>query len=165
MQGLLLLGMLLLLTTAVHDIMARTVPNRLAAAVAAVGTAVQLMQGALLPAALAALLVFVVAALCWRHGLMGGGDVKLLAATALLVPPGSVPALIAAISLFGAALAFVYLASRRRVTLGRSTAPHGLMARAMRAERWRLRRGGPLPYAVAIASGAAFIIITGTLLP
>ena len=159
-QGLLLLALAMLATAAMHDVMARTVPNRLAASLAATGLGLQAIQGSLLFGTLAALAVFFAAVLCWRRGWMGGGDVKLLGATALLVPPASVPALVAAISLFGGALALIYLLARHRVTTSHIGLPRGLVARAIRAERWRLRRGGPLPYAVAIACGAAFIILT-----
>ena len=159
-QGLQLLGLTLLAVAALRDIMARTVPNQLAAALAAAGLVLQALQGTLLAGTGAAVLVFVLAALCWRRGWMGGADVKLLGAAALLVPPAAVPILVATISLFGAALAFVYLLARRRVTVPRLV-PAGFAGRVIRAERWRLRRGGPLPYAVAIASGAAFVVATG----
>jgi len=163
MQGLLLACLALLAIAALHDVMARTVPNQLAAALAVAGLGVQTIQGTLLFGTLAALAVFVLAALCWRRGWMGGGDVKLLGATALLVPPASVPMLIATISICGGALAFIFLLARRRVTVPRMARPAGLFSRVVRAERWRLRRGGPLPYAVAIASGAALVIATGGL--
>jgi prepilin peptidase CpaA len=32
--------------------------------------------------------------------------------------------------------------------------PHSLIARIAKAEAWRLRRRGPLPYGAAIAAGA-----------
>lgn len=164
-HSLLLLSLLLLTTAALHDLVTRTVPNRLAAALATLGFGVQVLQGAVLMAALAALAVFALAALCWQRGWMGGGDVKLLGAAALLVPPSSVPAMIAAITMAGLPLAVIYLLCRHRVTLSRGLAPPGLLARIARIERRRLRRGGPLPYAVAIASGVAFIIATEGLLP
>jgi prepilin peptidase CpaA len=34
-----------------------------------------------------------------------------------------------------------------------------LLARALRVEQWRIRRGGPLPYACAIAAGGLFILL------
>jgi prepilin peptidase CpaA len=34
-----------------------------------------------------------------------------------------------------------------------------LLARALRVERWRIHRGGPLPYACAIAAGGLFILL------
>ncbi len=154
-------GALLLLGAALHDVAARTVPNRLAAAVALDGLAMQAMQGALPAAAASAAAVFGFAALCWRHGWMGGGDVKLLAAAALLVAPAFVPMLLCATALAGGLLAVPYLIARRRLSAPDPIRPDGLLRRALRAERWRLRRGGPMPYAVAIASGALFVLHHG----
>ena len=92
---------------------------------------------------------------------MGGGDVKLLGAAALLVPPELVPAMIAATALAGGVLGLLYLVARRRISRPGNAKPAGLMQRAFRAERWRLRRGGPMPYAVAIACGAVFVLSHG----
>ncbi len=158
-------GAVLLLAAALHDVMARTVPNGLAAAIAVAGLATQAIQGSFLAGVPAALLVFVLAALAWRRGWMGGGDVKLLGATALLVPPELVPSLLAAVALSGGLLALPYLVARRRLPRPdpRASRPPGLLSRAVRAERWRLRRGGPMPYAVAIASGAFFVLSHGGL--
>jgi prepilin peptidase CpaA len=89
---------------------------------------------------------------------MGGGDVKLLGAVATIVPPGHVAQFIVAVTLAGAALALVYLAARRIIPAPDARRPARLVARAIRAERWRINRGGPLPYALAIAAG--FLIIT-----
>ena len=163
-HGLLLLSLLLLAIAALHDVVTRTVSNGLVAALAATGLGIQVLQGELLMAALAALAVFSVAALGWQRGWMGGGDVKLLGAAALLVPPSSVPTMIAAITMAGLPLAIIYLLCRHRITLRRGLVPPGLLGRIARIERRRLRRGGPLPYAVAIASGVAFIIATEGLL-
>lgn len=160
----LLLSLLLLAIAALYDVVTRTVPNRLAAALATLGLGIQVLQGELVMGALAALAVFALAALCWHRNWMGGGDVKLLGAAALVVPPSSVPAMIAAITMAGLPLAVIYLLCRHRITLGRGLAPPGLLARFARIERRRLRRGGPLPYAVAIASGVAFILATEGLL-
>ena len=157
------LGVALLLAAALHDVAARTVPNRLAAATATAGLLLQALQNNLPTAILAATIVFVLAALLWRRGWMGGGDVKLLAATALLVPPETVPALIAAIALAGGLLALPYAIARKRLPRSTTQRPEGLLPRALRVERWRLRRGGPMPYAVAIASGALFVLVQGGL--
>ena len=156
-------GAALLIAAALHDVVARTVPNRLAAAIAILGLAIQGLQGSLLVAVPAAIAVFIGAALCWRRGWMGGGDVKLLGAAALIVPPETIPALLCTIALAGGLLAFVYLAGRRRERRPVDAKPISLAARALRAERWRLRRGGPMPYAVAIACGAFFVLYSGGL--
>jgi prepilin peptidase CpaA len=157
----LLAAIALLSAAALHDAAFRTIPNQLAAALALCGLALRASSGNLPGAIIAALIVFVAAAFCWRRGWMGGGDVKLLGATALLVPPGHVPMMLASVAIAGGALTLPYLAARRRLpppALARPTAWH---ARILRAERWRLRRGGPLPYAVAIAAGAGIAIAQG----
>ena len=158
-------GLLLLCGAAVHDMAARTVPNRLAAAVAGCGLVAQFANGDLMWSILAALAVFVTAAFMWRRGWMGGGDVKLLGAAALLAPAASVPAMLAATALAGGALALPYAIARRRLKPPRGARPPNLLARAWRAERWRLGRGGPMPYAVAIACGTIFVLAPSLSLP
>jgi prepilin peptidase CpaA len=116
--------------------------------------------------------VFVLTGLCWKRGWLGGGDVKLLGAAAIVVPPVLVPPFIAAVALAGGVLGLVYLASGRLIPAARPrrptdrpsgdrpiNRPAGLLSRAWRLERRRLSRGGPLPYAVAIAAGGMFIFL------
>ena len=98
---------------------------------------------------------------------MGGADVKLLGAVAIVLPPGVVSMFAIAMSLAGAAHAITYMLARRVVTppppLASPGAPSSrrLLSRALRAERWRISRGGPLPYACAIAFGFLFVICNG----
>lgn len=157
--GLLIASVAILLAAALHDIVARTVPNWMAAVLALLGFASQALHGSLLTGLLAALIVFVLAAVAWRGGWMGGGDVKLLGAATLVVPPGDAANFIATVALVGAALALLYLVARRIVGAPGPARPVHLFGRALRAERWRIRRGGPLPYACAIAGGFLFITL------
>jgi len=123
-----------------------------------------------------ALAVFLAGAVCFARGWLGGGDVKLLGAVAVAMPPLAVPTFIAAVAMAGGVLSLVYLALGRllRVVRRRPLAqpplaqpplgqPIGrtvnLLSRAWRLERRRLSRGGPLPYAVAIAAGGMFIFL------
>jgi prepilin peptidase CpaA len=89
--------------------------------------------------------------------------VKLLGAAALGMPASSVLTFIAAVAMAGGVLAVFYLVARRLMPFRRSPRPNGTVARALRAERWRISRGGPLPYACAIAAGALFINLSGRL--
>ena len=151
----------LLLTAALHDAAFRTVPNRVAVLLAGCGIALRISAGDL-PAGLAAAgLVFAAATICWRRGWMGGADVKLLGAAALLVPPLQVPALLAAVAIAGGLLTLPYLLARNRLARAATGRPTSLLARVARTERRRLRQGGPLPYAVAIAAGAGFTVLQG----
>jgi prepilin peptidase CpaA len=154
-------GLGLVLVASLHDIVARTVPNGLALALAVAGTAAAVLNGYLIGSFLAAGGVFVLSVFCWRRGWMGGGDVKLLGAAALGMPPSSVPMFVAAVAIAGGLLALVYLAARQLVSIPAAPRPNRLFARAMRVERWRIGRGGPLPYACAIAAGFLFVIVSG----
>jgi prepilin peptidase CpaA len=151
----------LLLVASLHDIAARTIPNNLVLALAVAGLSVSVLDRHLLGSLLAASGVFAVSALCWSRGWMGGGDVKLLGAAALGIPASSVLPFIAAVAMAGGVLAVFYLIAQRLVPFRRSPRPTGMLARALRAERWRISRGCPLPYACAIAAGALFINLSG----
>jgi prepilin peptidase CpaA len=163
----LLAAAVILAGAAVHDIAARTIPNSLVLVIAALGLLVRFAEADLPWGLLAATLVFAAATIAWRFGIMGGGDVKLLAAVALLVPPAAVPSLVLAVALAGGVLGFLYIAMGRlmpaRTLSPRPAGPDAtVMARALRAEAWRIRRRGPLPYAVAIVAGTfATLAVTG----
>ncbi|WP_439548482.1 prepilin peptidase [Falsiroseomonas sp.] len=147
------LAALALIAAALHDVVARTIPNAIPAFVALLGLALRAAEGDLAWGLLAFVLVFALAVIAWRYHVMGGGDVKLLAACALLPAPGSVADMMVAIALAGGALSLFYLAFRGRRPLPIPPRAASLPARAWRAEIWRLRRGGPLPYGVAICGG------------
>ena len=155
------LALPVLALAAMRDVAVRRIPNRMAGAVALVGLLRQVAAGGiLLPAGLlAAGVVLLFASLLWLRGLMGGGDVKLLAATALLVPVAQVPVLLLAVALAGGLLSLFHILARallpRRFP---GPAPKGAVRRVLRCEAWRIGRGAPLPYGVAIAAGAAFIV-------
>ena len=147
------------LAASLHDIAARTIPNSLALALGVAGIAIGTMHGYLFGSLFAAGSVFVFSAFCWRCGWMGGGDVKLIGAAALGMPLSSVLTFVAAVAVAGGLLALLYLGARHLVSAPAALRPHGLLARAVRVERWRIRRGGPLPYACAIAGGFLFVIV------
>jgi prepilin peptidase CpaA len=149
----------LILAASLHDIVTRTIPHSLLLALAVAGIATGATGGYLFGSLIAACSVFVVSALCWRRGWMGGGDVKLLGAAALAIPPNSILMFVAAVSIAGGLLALLYLAARPLVRAPLPVRPDGLLARAVRVERWRIGRGGPLPYACAIAAGFLFVIV------
>jgi len=146
-----------LLFAAAHDVAVRTVPNLVSLVVAAAGLGLNALDGHLVPALFGAGLVFAGSWHCWRRGWIGGGDVKLLSACALLVPPASVPELILSTAIAGGMLALLYLALGAvlaRPLPGRpAPRPSGLLGRVWHAERRRIRRRLSLPYACAIAAG------------
>jgi len=93
------------------------------------------------------LVVFAAGAGLFALGAMGGGDVKLLAALALATGLPGLPGLLGPILLSGGVLAFALLVARR-LAPALWHAPRPLPA--------LLTDGAPLPYAVAILSGALF---------
>jgi prepilin peptidase CpaA len=112
----------------------------------------------LLPALFSASLVFAGTWHCWRRSWIGGGDVKLLTACALLVQPASVPELIVSCALAGGALALLYLALERLLPANVPTVPVGRFARIWQAERHRIAGRTSLPYACAITAGVALTL-------
>jgi prepilin peptidase CpaA len=144
-----------------HDAIARTIPNGIPATLALIAVVPLLQSQAAWHGLLTAGLLFGAALLLWRFGWLGGGDTKLLGAIGLLVAPDRIGGTVAVIALAGGLLTLPYLACRGRIDRPAPARPTGLVARALRAERFRLRRGGPLPYAIAIAIGTTFGLLGG----
>jgi prepilin peptidase CpaA len=140
-MSVLLAGALLppLVWAAVSDLRCRLIPDAAVLAVALLAVPRALWGGMGTPAFAEAFLVFCGGALLFRFGLMGGGDVKLLAACALHFPGGTLSFLVL-VSLAGALLAVCY-------------ALPGAWRR--RAGREDPRAGKGIPYGVAVAAGAA----------
>ena len=152
--------MVLLVAASISDLAARSVPNWMPVALAAGGLAMQIASHHLAAAILVTIAVFMIAAWCWRRGLMGGGDAKLLAAVSLVVRPASVGMLVVAIALAGGVLALAYAALRCLPRAHSTHAARHRIARMLRVERRRIQRGS-IPYAVAIAGGTAYMLATG----
>ena len=175
----------LLLHAALHDIAARTIPHATCLALAAIGLLQRSRDHHLVMAITAAAGVFAACAVLWRLRWLGGGDVKLIAASCCLVAPGDVPALLVGIAISGGLLACGYLlamrwlggaggmraqARRAHIRCGHDRRAHdqgghdrgGLVARIARLEAWRIRRRGALPYGVAISAGTLLHIFGGS---
>jgi prepilin peptidase CpaA len=102
-----------------------------------------------------AALVFVVGALCFSRGYLGGGDVKLLTAATLWAGPGQTPALLAITGLFGGLLALFLLTpfGAYAAQAGRALLGHTAAAAATDPS-------GQVPYGVAIAGAALLVTIS-----
>jgi prepilin peptidase CpaA len=151
----------LLAYAGLHDLAFRTVPNSVSIAIVACGVAAHLMTGDLVRAILTSLAVFALVFLAWYAKTLGGGDAKLLASTAFAIPAAAVFTLLFATALAGGVLAFGFLALRPILPATSPSRPPRLTRRILRAEVWRIRRRGPLPYAVAISAGGAYALLAG----
>jgi prepilin peptidase CpaA len=159
--GFFILASALLIYAALHDLAARTVPNWLSVALLLIGVCARVADHSLLAGLAAAAIAFVLLFGVWIGGAMGGGDVKLWAATVLVVPPfwQSQLAFFLDVVVLGGVLALIYLALSFLVPRVRASSAGGLFKRAVRAELWRIRRRASLPYACAIAGGAFAILL------
>lgn len=151
--------LILLLLASLHDMATRTVPNALVTILAVASFTGAVIDGHLQSSLLVGFGVFAAGALCWRRGWLGGADVKLLAATSVVLPPASIIEFILAVAIAGGGLAILYLGAGPFARGHLSHRPHGLLTRILRAERWRIGRGGPLPYACAITAGFLYITL------
>lgn len=141
-QGLLALLALLLVVIAVIDVRTFTISNRLNLAIALLApvywlaAGLPLWPGAAIQVAVAAG-VFLLLAIPFYMGMMGGGDVKLAAALALWFPPVATLRFLVIMAIAGGVLTLAVLV----------------------VHRLRGRPGSPeVPYGVAIAFGALVIL-------
>lgn len=151
----------LLVYVATLDVATRTIRNDVCLLLALLGIARQLASSMQLAESLiAATLLFLLLFALYQRGGIGGGDVKLLAALAIGLPPVALIELLTVTSLAGGVLALVHLVMR--VLPYPKLAPVGssLARRVYAIERWRHVRHAPLPYGVAIACGGIWTILS-----
>lgn len=139
----------LILTAAVEDARRLVIPNRLTAGICLLWPfhlATGLSLAATVGAVGCAAAVFGFGALLFARGLVGGGDVKLLAAATLWAGPAATPSLLLGTAIAGGLLGLFLLT------------PLGRLATA-----WRKTDAAPvanpMPYGVAIAAAALFVTI------
>ena len=164
----LLAGLAVLTASAGTDLKERQIPNELAAAVAAVGLVqgLALRPGQVWLSLVVALVVFCGLGVLSHYRIIGGGDLKLISAVTLLVPPERVGQLLIEIALAGGVVACFYLLAGyalRSLSATPSLAadaagPEAGFALAIRTERDRIAAGGPMPYALAVLGGALIYV-------
>lgn len=145
-------AILLLFFAAVTDIRAREIPDWISGAFVLLGLLMVPVLG--WHGIVGGAVIFCVFFVLWLLRLIGGGDVKLIAASSLLFSPSQQLWYIFHIAIAGGVLAAVYLAFRGRLRVP----SFRRFGRAVRVECWRIRRGAPLPYAIGIASGFVWTI-------
>jgi prepilin peptidase CpaA len=152
----------------VTDVTCRIIPNRLVFVVLFCGLGLRLFSGfdALLTSLLSATAVLAALSLLGANDLLGWGDVKLIAAVTFVVPANRVIPLLFDIALAGGLLSCLYMAirltMRRALRFSSEAGRHiGLLRSLARQEVARVVRNEPMPYALAIAGGVAYGLITG----
>jgi prepilin peptidase CpaA len=142
---------------AASDIASRRIPNVLVLTVGLLGLTVSAGSHQLLSGVAAAIASLCLGVPMWRRGLVGGGDVKLAAATAAWVRLDQMVAFVLVVALCGGLLSLVALlrasAAERRLVRANATA-------SLATSRIMVARsaGTSIPYGVAIAVGAGLVM-------
>jgi prepilin peptidase CpaA len=152
------------------DLKERIIPNRMVGWVAASGLGLSLVlrPDQIWIGLLAASFCIVALGTLAHVRVMGGGDVKLLSAATLLVPPGRIVELIVYTAIAGGMLSAAYLLARQIVRHREPALSCSLTAAGSAAghppETWRSREYAriaahcPVPYAIAILGGVAGVL-------
>jgi prepilin peptidase CpaA len=171
---LLTVGVAALVAAALVDLRSRIVPNRLVLIIAVCGIGIQLLSspGWIWLSLLASASIVVVLGLLAHHDLMGGGDVKLIGAVALLFPASEILSLLLSVAIAGGAMSCIYLVLRAnvmRIPKARfcSSDPHEetqnmswSRENLLSGERLRIAAGEPMPYAFAVLGGVLYRIVS-----
>ncbi|GAA4712239.1 prepilin peptidase [Sphingomonas lutea] len=140
----------LLVAAAIQDAVQLKISNYISGAALLAGVAAAVLSGLELAVwqNLAVLvLTLTIGTMMFSRGILGGGDVKLLAAVALWTDLFGAVRLVTSIFIFGGILALI-------IILGRAVAPQKLSERVA-----VLRPKMGIPYGIAIAVGTLFIVI------
>lgn len=142
------------------DVLTRRVPDWTAGLLAVLGIIVRLMEGprSLGMSVAATVVLFAILLIIYARNAIGGGDVKLATAIALGLTPLATVQFVIVTAIVGGVIGVFYLVLRHTGGCLPAPAGAGLPARLWAVERWRARRRG-IPYAIAIAAGAAYVLV------
>ena len=158
---LLLVAGVLLLYAALHDVAVRTVPDWLSVAMLVLGVGLRLLDHGLLEAVIIAGITFAVLFMLWLLGFMGGGDVKLLGAVAIVLPIAALPTFIVAMSIAGALQAAIYLSLRHIIPQPDHVRPVGFGGGLARTIGDRVGREGSTVLSIGPAANASTGAVLG----
>lgn len=154
-----------LLLSAATDLKQRIIPNELVVVIALCGLLLGLAMrpGQVGISLVVAAAVFLILGFLCRYGVLGGGDVKLMAAVTLLVPPGGIGNLLIGIALAGGLLSCFYLGASyfARDALAGSCEPAGEIGSFIERPEIvhvRAKSREEVPYAVAILGGVIWYV-------
>jgi Flp pilus assembly protein protease CpaA len=149
------------------DIATRTLPGRIAAAIAVVGIIGQLLacSSAVLVSVVVTVGLFGHLVALHTYGLFGGGEVRPAAGVCLGFSPMASCQFVYLTAMAGGVLAVLHPVPRHAVrNLPFSPPPRGrsLLRRVFHAERRRIARHGSLSYGVVIACGGIWTVLYGS---
>lgn len=154
-----------LAAASVVDLRRRIIPNEAVAIVALCGVALAFAsrpQTVWISLGLG-LGVLVALGLVARLTQFGGGDIKMIAAVSLLVPPERLTGLLLVITVAGGLLSVIYLVLRRMLRAGpraRLTDGDNSFRRFLAVERARIMASPTVPYALAILAGVVAYVLS-----
>lgn len=154
------------LFTVHQDISTRHIPNEATLAIALLG-AIRIIAsdhaGAAMLTFVAAAVVLAAALLLWWKGIVGGGDVKLVAATALLIGHQNIIRFLFLMSVCGAVLAISALLGRKRGLALRGILPVAKSTAGKSSEQSEtLLHRSSVPYGAAIAVAGSIVLMLHT---
>ena len=173
MMCLLLISSLYILVS-VNDVIYRKIPDAFPALITSIGLGMLVINGDWLEGfttlGLAAATFLVLALLCMA-GKLGGGDVKLIAASVLLIGANSFFDFLLLTALVGGVLSLVYIAafmilkllptpSATAATSSSNKTWKSRLSLLWRIERRRILRRSSIPYGVAISGGSILSLAT-----
>jgi prepilin peptidase CpaA len=173
---LLLIICVIYILVSAYDISFRTIPDIFPVSIAAIGSGLLLVNGDWVSATTTlglAVTTYLLLALLCIYGKIGGGDVKLLAASVLLVGAGFFVDFVLLTALAGGVLSLAYLAanlflklSAKSSKLAANSSSHkkskNRLSLLWQIERRRILRSSSVPYGIAISVGS---LLTMTLMP
>ena len=149
-----------LLGAAISDIRRYLIPNRYPAAIVVAYFIYATSQpfDQTLWSLAAGAVAFVLCAILFAAGIIGGGDAKLLAATTLWAGPSLAPLFLMCTVLAGGLLALIWLTPFRRLMPAAPGAAQPGAESATARSGLRSRFHQPTPYGAAIAAGGFYVV-------
>lgn len=165
-----MVAIVLLFIAAGIDMRDRVIPNRLVALIGASGLVLSLVSRPerLWISLLAAVVVLLGLGFLAHFRWIGGGDVKLISAVTLLVPPEHIGLLLLAIALVGGVISCCYLAAyyvftrshAGKIKYAATTGLLGKFPQLFRSERARVLTATSVPYGAAVLGGVAVVTVS-----
>ena len=153
----------LLVIVAYEDVRTRRIPNALSLAIAALGLARIAFAAEVSDAGYtlaAAIIIFAITFALFQRGAIGGGDAKILPATALLIGYRELLGFLFLMSLCGGVLALATLAAERLDLSFRHFWRGAYVSSTGQSDRGRVAsKASTVPYGVAVATAGVITLI------